>query len=148
MFSTRYGDLTKIAAQTDGDCHLCCEPADLAMYGPTGAFGRETVTVDHLVPQILGGCDELDNLRLAHGHCNSARGLRGVEETRLRLGGRPDAPMSAGAKSVTALLVGGGAAIIAGTLLETDNARGEKEFNAGAALVTLLLVGFGVRALL
>lgn len=34
------------------------------------------VTVDHILPRSLGGSDGLENLRLAHHRCNSARGNR------------------------------------------------------------------------
>src|SRR5262245_50119838 len=109
MYSRRYGDLTKIAAKTDGACHLCHEPVDLNLYGPTGTFGDETATVDHIWPQRFGGGDEHENLLLAHGTCNSRRGTRDVEEVRLELAGTEDAPLSSGAKSVRS--IGGGVAV-------------------------------------
>ena len=32
-------------------------------------------SVDHVVPRELGGTDSMSNLRAAHLHCNSARGV-------------------------------------------------------------------------
>lgn len=32
--------------------------------------------VDHVVPRVAGGGDELDNLRPAHASCNRSRGAR------------------------------------------------------------------------
>jgi 5-methylcytosine-specific restriction endonuclease McrA len=32
-------------------------------------------SVDHVVPRELGGTDSLSNLRAAHLHCNSSRGV-------------------------------------------------------------------------
>lgn len=34
------------------------------------------LSIDHIVPQSLGGTNELDNLRPAHCGCNSSRGNR------------------------------------------------------------------------
>lgn len=48
----RYGDR----------CHLCRR--------------RGADTLDHVVPRSLGGLDTLDNLRPAHGFCNTGRGAR------------------------------------------------------------------------
>jgi 5-methylcytosine-specific restriction endonuclease McrA len=33
-------------------------------------------TIDHVVPLALGGTNELSNLALAHGPCNSGKGAR------------------------------------------------------------------------
>jgi hypothetical protein len=43
-----------------GVCHLCGEP---------GAW-----TVDHFIPWKYGGTNHVDNLRAAHGNCNSSKG--------------------------------------------------------------------------
>ena len=54
-----------------GRCGLCGEPVDLAIKrGPTQA------TLDHIVPQSLGGGCERSNLQLAHRGCNSRKGNR------------------------------------------------------------------------
>lgn len=45
-------------------CHLCGKP------------GADTV--DHLIPQALGGSHEADNLAPAHRRCNSSRGKRPI----------------------------------------------------------------------
>ena len=38
-------------------------------------------TLDHIVPRAYGGNSALDNLTLAHGKCNNARGLLFVKDT-------------------------------------------------------------------
>ncbi|GAA1007972.1 hypothetical protein GCM10009551_088810 [Nocardiopsis tropica] len=48
----------------------------IATYGPIchlcGSDGADSI--DHVITQHAGGGDELENLRPAHGGCNSARG--------------------------------------------------------------------------
>ena len=148
MYSERYGDLRDVAAHTDGACHLCHQPVDLALYGPTGAFGDDTANVDHLIPQSFGGDDELENLRIAHGTCNSIRGIRHVHEARLELAGTVRAPMSSGEK--TTWSVGGGtlAALIAGYAFGEPMPDGSRKFNGGAAIVGGLALGMLLRAAL
>jgi len=148
MFSMRYGDLTAIAAHTDGDCHLCHEPADLDFYGPTGSFGDDTVTVDHLKTQRDGGSDRAANLRIAHGTCNSIRGTRSVKTARMELAGTADAPMSAGEKTTWSVVGGAGAAILAGYAFAKPTPQGPKEFNTEAALFAGLLTLLFVRVAL
>jgi hypothetical protein len=147
MYSVRYGNLRTIAAKTDGKCHLCHEPTDLTLYGPTGMFGRETATVDHLLPRRYGGDDHPDNLLIAHGTCNSRRGTREVDEVRFELAGTPHAPMSSAEK--TALSVRGGALIAlgAGLLLARPVEGGRSEFNAEAALAAGVVGGLLLRCL-
>jgi hypothetical protein len=141
MYSPRYGNLAKIAAKTGDRCHLCHEPVDLAFYGPTGLFGADTVNVDHLVPQAFGGDDDFDNLLLAHGDCNSRRGIRSVKATRLALAGTTRAPASEGEQLVEAVAVGSLAAIAAGHMLAEQQPNGTRRFNSEAALGVGLLAG-------
>lgn len=148
MYSDRYGDLRDVAAHTDGACHLCHEPVDLALYGRTGAFGDDTATVDHLIPQSAGGDDHLDNLRIAHGTCNSIRGTRAVDDVRLELAGTATAPMSSGEKTTWSLSGGALAALIAGYAFGEPMPDGSRSFNTGAAVLAGLTVGVGVRAAL
>jgi hypothetical protein len=138
-WSDRYGDLEIIASATRGRCHLCHEQVDLAMYGPTGHFGAETVTVDHLEPQVWGGDDEPENLRIAHGNCNSLRGVEDAEVIRLALVDTTDEPVSDATFNV--LSVGGSVAMgaAAGHAFATTNQQGQREFNWGAALACGLL---------
>lgn len=51
-----------VLVRDGGRCWLC---------GKLGA-----TTIDHVIPRSLGGPDTLDNLRAAHGSCNSARGTK------------------------------------------------------------------------
>jgi 5-methylcytosine-specific restriction endonuclease McrA len=143
MYSARYGDLTRIAAWTDGDCHLCLDPVDLSLYGPTGLHGPETATVDHLRPQSRNGGDALFNLRLAHGGCNSARGTRAVRVVRRDLAGTTTAPRSAAEKTALAASAGALAALACGYAFAQHGPHGERPFNGRAALVAGLLA-FGL----
>jgi hypothetical protein len=145
MFSSRYGDIREIAAHTDGDCHLCLQPADLALYGPTGSFGADTVTVDHVVPQSHGGGDELENLRLAHGGCNSTRGTRDVEVARYELAGTINGPMGSGEKTAWSLGGGAVAAFGAGHVFAREMPDGTRQFNREAALIAGLLTSIALR---
>ncbi|KKO87262.1 HNH endonuclease [Corynebacterium ulcerans] len=63
--------IRKQVLETYGDiCHLCGRPgADSA---------------DHIIPRSRGGKDELDNLRPAHGRCNSSRGNKSMTQYRDR----------------------------------------------------------------
>ncbi len=144
MNSSRYGDLRRLSAHTDGHCHLCLEPVDLAFYGPTGMFGDDTVTVDHLEPQYYRGGDEHHNLRLAHGTCNSRRGIRDAVDARLAIAGTARAPMSRGEKNTLAAAGGAAVALAAGYGLATSAPDGSRSFNAEAALA----LGFGTALLL
>lgn len=146
-WSDRYGDLEKIAAGTRGRCHLCHEQVDLALYGRTGLFGAETVTVDHLEPQVWGGDDQAENLRIAHGNCNSLRGVEDPEVVRLALTETMDEPMSDATFNV--LSVGGSVALgaAAGHAFATTNQQGQREFNWGAAVLGGLLTFAATRAI-
>jgi HNH endonuclease len=146
FWSDRYGDLESIAAATRGRCHLCHEEVDLSLYGRTGLFGADTVTVDHLEPQVWGGDDEPENLRIAHGNCNSRRGVEDPEVTRLALAKTTDEPLSA--EAFNALSVGGSVAVgaAAGHVFARTNQAGQREFNWGAALACGLLMFAATRA--
>lgn len=53
-------------------CQICMDPVDPA--SPKFSIWRPTL--DHIIPRSRGGLDNFDNLRLAHGWCNSVRGNR------------------------------------------------------------------------
>ncbi len=141
MYSKRFGHLQPISDHTDGDCHLCHEPAPIELYGAPGTYGDDTVTVDHLEPQYFGGDDDIDNLRLAHAVCNSIRGVRDAEDVRMELAGTERAPMSRGEKNT--LAVGGGflVALIAGNAAATTAPDGSRVFNGNAAAGWGILAG-------
>ena len=75
--------ISKVWNKTGGLCWYCgCDLVlsekrrDGAYYGPDG------FCIEHLVPQIKGGTDALDNLVPACRHCNSRKRTRSVEEYR------------------------------------------------------------------
>lgn len=43
-------------------------------------MGREQMTIEHLLPQKLKGSDSLQNLVLAHAHCNELAGHLSIAE--------------------------------------------------------------------
>lgn len=145
MYSERYGDLRTIAAWTDGDCHLCGEPVDLMRYGRGGLFGPETATVDHLRPQSRRGTDDSTNLRMAHGGCNSSRGVRSVAATRYAMMGRRSAPPSTAEKLAVATAVAGAVALVTGRLCAERTAGGDRPFATRPALVAGALAFLVVR---
>lgn len=53
-------------------CWLC----DLPTSSEWTANDPLAPTLDHIIPQALGGTDDADNLGCAHAHCNSRRGAR------------------------------------------------------------------------
>jgi 5-methylcytosine-specific restriction endonuclease McrA len=70
------GKLTRLVLARDGwICWLCGQP------------GADTA--DHLVAQVDGGGNSIDNLRAAHRACNSRRGAQALQQRRTQ-----DAPPS------------------------------------------------------
>lgn len=135
-YSPRYGDLRRIARQTNYRCHLCHEKVNLGDYGSTNELGRDAVNVDHLIPQYFGGGDEIENLRIAHASCNSSRGIRDFEDVRYELAGTARAPMSSLGRGV--LTVAGSMA--AGHMFGRVNQHGQREFNLVAALAAAFIL--------
>lgn len=61
----------------DGDlCHYCRRPVCFDIF-ETG--GLPLATVDHVVPVLMGGTDEMSNLVLSCWNCNSAKQSRSYE---------------------------------------------------------------------
>lgn len=147
MYSRRYGSLTNIAHRTDCRCHLCHLPVDLATYGRVRRHRGRAASVDHIWPQSWGVDDDPENLRIAHQRCNSIRGTRDVEETRLMLAGTTREPWSATAWNLATVGGGVGAGYVAGNVFATNNDEGETEFNWGAAVVAGLSTAALVTAL-
>jgi 5-methylcytosine-specific restriction endonuclease McrA len=56
----------------DGCCQMCGT--------------EERLTVDHIVPRILGGDDNLNNLQVLCSHCNSSKGGRFFERAKTQIG--------------------------------------------------------------
>ena len=53
---------------------------------------RGPMTVDHIVPRTLGGCDTWENMVCACAGCNNRKGRRPPEEAGLRLIRKPQKP--------------------------------------------------------
>jgi 5-methylcytosine-specific restriction endonuclease McrA len=47
---------------------------------------EERLTVDHIVPRVLGGDDSLSNLQVLCSHCNSSKGGRFFERAKTQIG--------------------------------------------------------------
>lgn len=63
--------ITRLMARDGQDCGLCGDPLDRHIDDPEDP---RYVTFDHILPLSRGGPDRMDNMRLAHYHCNRARG--------------------------------------------------------------------------
>lgn len=57
--------------QQRGECPLCGRAIKW-----NAQIEDEAPTLDHIIPRSLGGCDHIDNLRVAHRRCNELRGCR------------------------------------------------------------------------
>lgn len=122
----RYGNLLRIWHETGCRCHLCGERVDIHTYGENDA---DSATFDHLLPQLFGGTDD-DGL-IAHRGCNSSRGIEDVQDARLRLSGRTDAPLSTTAK----VAAGAAASLGVGAVVGSAASHEDGSFNWGAAAV-------------
>jgi hypothetical protein len=59
------------------DCHICQTPIDLKANRQPGKPGwKKGLHIDHLVPILRGGPDTLENVRPAHGLCNTSKGAK------------------------------------------------------------------------
>lgn len=73
--STQKRALRRLIYKRDnGRCRLCFQPV-----------GFEESTLDHIVPKAEGGGFEQENIRLAHKHCNQARGVLPTKQSPARL---------------------------------------------------------------
>lgn len=61
----------RLIALQDGKCGICGEPLAL-----------EPREVDHLIPKSVGGSHFIDNLQVAHSHCNQRKRNRFVQTER------------------------------------------------------------------
>ena len=67
-------------------CHLC----GLRVRYDVHVKHPWYVTVDHLIPRVEGGTNDLDNLGTAHRWCNQYRADRSLMNTPLYVGGPPE----------------------------------------------------------
>ena len=59
------------------NCHLCNDPIDLNQSRKPGVEGWENALhIDHVIPLVAGGPDNLENVRPAHGLCNLSKGAK------------------------------------------------------------------------
>lgn len=69
-----YAKMHAIWTKTDGHCAYCgCKITD------------HNLTVDHRIPRVEGGTNDLDNLYLCCKHCNSKKGTKFLNEFRYRV---------------------------------------------------------------
>lgn len=71
--------LTELGDRDGWRCHLCRKPVDRTLPGTD----QRGPTVDHLIPLVDGGTDELANVALAHRACNVKRRDGGIAQLRL-----------------------------------------------------------------
>lgn len=57
-------------------CHLCGESVDPSALPSSDWYP----SLDHVIPRSMGGPDDPENLKTAHRWCNTARGVKTVEE--------------------------------------------------------------------
>lgn len=74
MYKHERRDCVEKLLERDGDlCYLCDQPLD----------GERSI--DHVVPLVKGGKDNMSNYRLAHHRCNALKGHDTVEVFRKKL---------------------------------------------------------------
>jgi 5-methylcytosine-specific restriction endonuclease McrA len=66
---TRFIDRAFIITRDKGICQICGDPVDLAAEHPDPFYA----SIDHKVPMSRQGGHEIDNLQLAHLHCNISK---------------------------------------------------------------------------
>lgn len=132
--SKRYNCIHTIGRKTNNRCHLCFGKLDPNDYGsPAGPLGAKAVTVDHYIPQSLGGGDDPENLFLAHAGCNSRRGNKPAVAARHQLSGRTRPPLSTAEVrgwSVAAGAAGGGVGALVGMKIGEGIAGSDTESKA------------------
>ena len=153
MFRAKYGDVSHIADKSDGECHLCGEPAPLHTYGRCDIYGGRAASIDHLVPQYFGGSHSPDNLMWAHQSCNSYRGIRDVEEVRMELRGETFAMETRASINTGAWVFAGGVGGLAvgaslGYLWEGRPQTNEEQHRANERAIVGAVAGGIVGALL
>lgn len=71
--------LPKLIERDNSICYICGEPIDLNDYKIVNGRKKPLKmypTMDHVIPLIEGGPHSWDNIKLAHLHCNAAKGAR------------------------------------------------------------------------
>lgn len=66
----RFWLVRQLVNKYGGDCYLCHENFQ----------SKKDITLDHLIAKSKGGDDNIENLRLAHQHCNAAKKNMSLEE--------------------------------------------------------------------
>lgn len=61
-----------IIRKTATVCALCGMPIDKSLKYPDPM----SITIDHIIPQVLGGKSTIDNLQAAHWICNRQKGAK------------------------------------------------------------------------
>lgn len=66
--------------KTQGRCRYCGKP--LVIKIADEPIGHDTFAPDHVIPRCQGGSNHIDNLLPACWICNSAKGMKDVEQYR------------------------------------------------------------------
>ena len=64
---------TALHAKSDGCCFYCGVSLD-----------EDSCTIDHIIPKILGGGNDFDNLAISCKSCNSSKGGKDIGDFKLR----------------------------------------------------------------
>lgn len=71
---------TRLIERDGAGCHYCGEPL---LANKHVDFNPQGISVDHIVPQIEGGGDDIENLVLACRRCNGQKKTKHYHEFRL-----------------------------------------------------------------
>ena len=78
--------LDKLYRKEKGVCYLCgklCDQTDFKKIDGVMIAGNSYPSIEHIVPISKGGTDTWDNVKLAHRVCNSRKGKKFEEQTKL-----------------------------------------------------------------
>lgn len=71
----------RLIARDGKFCHYCGKP----LADSVGGYNEDGISLDHIMPQALGGSDSIDNLVLACRRCNLEKRTKHYQEYRLAI---------------------------------------------------------------